>query len=32
MASFLAAYGNTEALKIARDLDAKIKRLLEEAA
>jgi uncharacterized protein (DUF302 family) len=31
MASFLAPYENTEALKIARDLDAKIKRLLESA-
>jgi uncharacterized protein (DUF302 family) len=32
IASFLTVYGNTEALKIARDLDAKIKRLLEKAA
>jgi uncharacterized protein (DUF302 family) len=32
MASFLAPYGNAEALKIARDLDAKVKRLLQEAA
>ena len=32
MASFLTVYGTTEALKIARDLDAKIKRLLEKAA
>jgi uncharacterized protein (DUF302 family) len=31
MASFLAPYGNAEALKIARDLDAKVKRLLESA-
>ncbi len=28
MASVLAPYGNAEALKIARDLDAKVKRLL----
>ena len=32
MASFLAPYGNAEALKIARDLDAKVKRLLERAS
>jgi uncharacterized protein (DUF302 family) len=32
MASFLAPYGNAEALKIARDLDAKVKRLLESAS
>ena len=32
MASFLAPYGNEEALKIARDLDAKVKRLLQEAS
>jgi uncharacterized protein (DUF302 family) len=32
MASFLAPYGNAEALKIARDLDAKVKRLLQEAS
>jgi uncharacterized protein (DUF302 family) len=31
MASFLAPYGNVEALKIARDLDAKVKGLLERA-
>jgi uncharacterized protein (DUF302 family) len=31
MASFLSPYGNTEALKIAQDLDAKVKRLLESA-
>ena len=31
MASFLAPYGNAEALKIARDLDAKVKRILESA-
>ncbi len=32
LASFLAPYGNAEALKIARDLDAKVKRLLESAS
>jgi uncharacterized protein (DUF302 family) len=32
MASFLAPYGNAEALKIARDLDAKVKRLLKSAS
>ena len=32
MASFLAPYGNVEALKIARDLDAKVKRLLKSAS
>jgi hypothetical protein len=32
MASFLPPYGNAEALKIARDLDAKVKRLLQEAS
>jgi hypothetical protein len=31
MASFLDSYGDTEALAIARDLDAKVKRLLQEA-
>jgi uncharacterized protein (DUF302 family) len=31
MASLLAPYGNGEALKIARDLDAKVQRLLQEA-
>jgi uncharacterized protein (DUF302 family) len=31
MASFLSSYGNAEALIIARDLDAKVKRLLESA-
>jgi uncharacterized protein (DUF302 family) len=31
MASFLAPYGNAEALKIALDLDEKVKRLLESA-
>jgi len=32
MASVLAPYGNAEALKIARDLDAKVKRLLKRAS
>ena len=32
MASFLAPYGNAEALKIARELDAKVKRVLQEAS
>lgn len=32
MASFLAPYGNAEALKIALDLDAKVKGLLERAS
>src|SRR5580704_5828638 len=32
MASFLAPYGNVEVLEIARDLDAKVKRLLESAS
>jgi hypothetical protein len=32
MASLLAPYGDGEALKIARDLDAKVKRLLQEAS
>jgi uncharacterized protein (DUF302 family) len=31
MASFLAPYGNADALGIARDLDAKVKRMLESA-
>jgi uncharacterized protein (DUF302 family) len=31
MASFLAPYGNAEASRIAQDLDAKVKRLLESA-
>jgi uncharacterized protein (DUF302 family) len=31
MASFLAPYGNADALRIARDLDAKVKRVLESA-
>jgi len=32
MASFLAPYGNDEALRVARDLDAKIEALLTKAA
>jgi uncharacterized protein (DUF302 family) len=32
MASYLAPYGNSDALKVARDLDAKIERILAEAA
>src|ERR1700690_2470262 len=32
MASYLASYGNDEALSVARDLDAKIERILTEAA
>src|SRR5271156_5679446 len=32
IASFLAPYGNAEVLKIARDLDSKVKRLLESAS
>jgi uncharacterized protein (DUF302 family) len=32
MASFLAPYGNAEALKVAQDLDSKVERLLEAAA
>ena len=32
MASLLAPYGNAEALKIARDLDAKVKGLLQDAS
>jgi uncharacterized protein (DUF302 family) len=32
MASFLAPYGNADALIIARDLDAKVKRLLKSAS
>jgi uncharacterized protein (DUF302 family) len=31
MASFLAPYGNSEALAVARDLDSKIERLLRES-
>jgi uncharacterized protein (DUF302 family) len=32
MASYLASYGNGDALKVAQDLDAKIERILTEAA
>ena len=32
MASFLASYGNEEALKVARDLDSKIEALMTKAA
>jgi uncharacterized protein (DUF302 family) len=32
MASYLASYGNGDALKVARDLDAKIERIIIEAA
>jgi hypothetical protein len=32
MVSFLAPYENAEAVKIARDLDAKVKGLLESAS
>jgi uncharacterized protein (DUF302 family) len=32
MASYLVSYGNSEALKVARDLDAKIERILTVAA
>jgi hypothetical protein len=32
MASFLAAYGNRDALQVAEDLDNKIESLLREAA
>jgi hypothetical protein len=32
MASFLAPYGNAEALAVARELDSKIERLLRETA
>jgi hypothetical protein len=32
MASVLSPYGNAEALRIAGDLDAKVKRLLESAS
>jgi len=32
MASLLATYGNSEALNIARDLDAKVEDLLRQAA
>jgi len=32
MASFLATYGNPDALKVAEDLDNKVETLLREAA
>jgi len=32
MASYLAPYGNSDALKVARDLDAKIEAILTAAA
>jgi uncharacterized protein (DUF302 family) len=32
MASYLAQYGNTDALKVARELDAKVERILTAAA
>ena len=32
MASYLAAYGNAEALAVARELDAKIEKLMRDAA
>jgi hypothetical protein len=32
MASFLEAYGNEEVLNVARELDAKVERLLASAA
>jgi uncharacterized protein (DUF302 family) len=32
MASFLAAYGNRDALQVAEDLDSKVETLLREAA
>jgi hypothetical protein len=32
MASLLAPYGNSEALNVARDLDAKVENLLRQAA
>jgi hypothetical protein len=32
MASVLASYGNADPLKIARQLDAKVKRVLQEAS
>jgi hypothetical protein len=32
MASFLSPYGNAEALKVARDLDANVEALLASAA
>ena len=32
MASFLAPYGNSDALKVAHDLDLKVEKLLNESA
>jgi hypothetical protein len=32
MTSFLAPYGNSDALKVAKDLDLKVETLLSEAA
>jgi hypothetical protein len=32
MASLLAAYGNSDALKVAQDLDLKVEKLMNEAA
>jgi hypothetical protein len=32
MAGFLASYGSEEALKVARDLDSKVEKLLRETA
>jgi hypothetical protein len=32
IASYLAVYGNPDALKVARDLDSKVEALLAEAA
>jgi hypothetical protein len=32
MATYLASYGNGDALKVAQDLDAKIERIITEAA
>ena len=32
MSSFLAAYGNRDALRVAKDLDSKVETLLREAA
>jgi hypothetical protein len=32
MASYLAPYGNSDALRVARDLDAKIEKILAAAA
>jgi hypothetical protein len=32
MVSFLAPYGNAEALSVARDLDRKVEKILQQAA